>query len=318
MTSNHTHRRRLVAGLALVLVAVLSGCAETAADQAAVHYNGGPLEGASFNRVISPGSGQTFLGPEDDAYHYPTTTRDFTASNRSEDGPETSAISCPVDGVNTEWTVVVYFRINTQKLRGFHENVGMKYKAWDAHETDAKGWTDMLRKQFEPHLVNAVQRVCRAQKLDSIQKDAEVFGKLNNLVGADLKRQVNEGMSGEYLCGPGFHGPVEENGTGAECPEFQVAVKGVWITDERVRKSFDDQRTAVNRQATVATEGDSKIIENRKAREAGEELARLYANPGYVDGVEAQAMVECARNAAANCTLVITPGGGGVNVNAGR
>ena len=72
-------------------------------DKVGLHYNGGPIEGQSFARIIQPGSGAQFLGPRDTLITLPIDQRSYvtcaadnpcSASSRAAAGMTASAV-CP-------------------------------------------------------------------------------------------------------------------------------------------------------------------------------------------------------------------------------
>lgn len=328
-----TRPNRIVIAMLAVAMA-LTGCANvsTQPDEVAIAYTGGPIEGTKFDQIVPPGSGLVWLGLADQSYVYPTTQRDYTASNEAGDSPDGSAIVCPTrDGVASEWSVAVYFKLNTTKIRAFHENTGLKfhaynggvYKAPDGRESS--GWDAMLGVQFRQQLENTVQRVCRNHTSDEIHRSSEVYAKLNDEIATGLKDQINVALGDSYFCGPTFNGTVGQGD--AECPDFQVVVKKARLTDENVINSYNGQKTSENAKITAENDGQKKIVEAQRAADAAiaeaegkqkaqQALQDLYKDPAYVEYLKALAMQQCAGNS--NCTLVITNDGSGVNVNVSK
>src|SRR5262245_58540504 len=74
----------IVVGCVLLVVGLITGMVmlasfgSTTADTVGLHYNGGMFEGQSFERMIEPGSGATFLGPSDTLIRIPINKRDYT------------------------------------------------------------------------------------------------------------------------------------------------------------------------------------------------------------------------------------------------
>lgn len=320
--------------VAILLLAVLglASCANvsTQPDEVAIAYTGGPIEGTKFDQIVPPGSGLVWLGLNDQSYVYPTTQRDYTASNEPGDSPDGSAINCPTkDGVASEWSVAVYFKLNTSKIRAFHENTGLKFKAYNGGRYtapgggDQPGWDAMLGVQFRQQLENTVQRVCRNHTSDEIHRSAEIYGKLNDEIADGLKDQINVALGDAYFCGPTFNGEVQENGD-AECPDFQVVTKKARLTDDNVIASYNAQKTSENAKVTAENDGQKRIVEAQRnadaqiaeaqgKADAQAKLADIYNDPAYLEYLRALAMQQCAGNS--NCTLVITSGETGVNVN---
>lgn len=317
-------KKFIVSILAIAFALSLVGCASvsTQPDEVAIAYTGGPIEGTKFDSVVPPGSGLVWLGIQDQSYSYPTTTRTYTVSSVASEGDRNAAdtIVAPTkEGVQTHWELVVYFKLNTTKIRAFHENVGLKYDAWTP-----EGWDKMLNDVFRQQIETTVQGVSRKHSADEIYKSSDVFNGFNGEISSGLKDQINNVFGASYFCGPTFNGGIAEDSDDAHYPELEVAVKKVTIDNADVVKSYEDQKTSQNRQVIAENEGQAKIIEAQRQADANiaeaqgkadaqSRLADIYNDPAYLDYLKALAMQQCAGNS--NCTLVITNDGAGVNVN---
>jgi regulator of protease activity HflC (stomatin/prohibitin superfamily) len=312
---------------AMLLTLSVAGCASvsTQPDEVAIAYTGGPIEGTKYDQVIQPGSGLVWLGIQDQSYVYPTTTRTYTISSVASEGDRGVAdmITAPTkEGVETHWELAVYFKLNTSKIRSFHENVGLKFDAWTP-----EGWDKMLNDVFRQQIENTVQAVSRKHTADDIYKSAEVFDSFNAEISQGLKDQINNVFGAAYFCGPTYDGTIKEDSDDNEvpCPELEVAVKKVTISNGDVVKSYEDQKTSANNQIIAENDGQKKIIEAQRQADANiaeakgkadaqAQLAEIYNDPAYIEYLKALAMQQCAGNS--NCTLIITNDqNGGVNVN---
>lgn len=319
--------------IVLVMLAA-AGCASvnTKADEAAIAYKGGPIEGTHYNKVIDPGSGLVWLGVADDYYIYPTTQRDYIISRQAGEGDRANVDHIDAqnkDGVNIQWELAVYFKLNVSKLRHFHENVGLKYKAYFTGGTGNKsdGWDNMLNNVFRQQIESTIQRVSRNHNTDDIAKNAEIYGQLSAEVGTGLKDQINASFGNNYFCGPTFSGKVAEDDNKAECPDFKVVIKAVSLPDD-VKKQYEAQKNAELSVLTKTREGDAAIAAAQKDAEAkvaaaegdkraNEALAGLYKDPAFVAYIQAQAAKACAEHSD-HCTMVVTPSGSGVNLNVSK
>ena len=282
---------------------------KTPADQIALSYGGGMFEGAQYQKIVQPGSGIVANGFFDKWYQYPTTQRDVTiATDEAEEskdyGMPDVIVARTKDGVACNVQLAVTFKINTNNIRDFHETIGLKSNAWTE-----QGWGKMLQKNFLPPLEGAVQEQCRNFTSNEIAKSPEVLSQVSNGVGTGLKNTINGLLGGDnFFCGPEFK--VGEEG----CPDFQVIIKSITLPDS-VNVSLEEQVSSENRLVTAKNEAKQT---EEKAR--GEQLARdaqsaAIADPNYLESKRIDAMKACAGNQ--NCTLIVTDGATGVNVNAG-
>lgn len=297
-------------GVLLVLVILLFAAwpfAKAPADKIALSYGGGPFEGAKFQKVVQPGSGLKFNGWFDKWYEYPVTQRNYIISKVEGEGErhEADFITAPSsDRVPVEWELSAYFKLNTRIIRKFHETVGLKYKAW----TDA-GWDTMLHQTFRQQLEAAVQAESRKHTSDEYQSSADVIDKVRLGIASSLKTNVNTVLGDEFFCGPTY------DAANGNCPEFEVVVKKPSLPKDIV-DSYQRQKTSAN--DIITATNNAKVAEEtaRGQKLAQSALAGIYNDPNYVEYLRALAMQDCARNG--NCTLVVTPGGTGTNINVGK
>ena len=305
----------LIAVVFVLALGLLGGtCAgqplrKTPADKIAVSYGGGFFEGAQFQKVVDPGSGIVNNGFFDKWYLYPVTQRDVTiAADEEEDskdyGMPDVIVARTSDGVACNVQLAVTFKLNTNNTRSFHETVGLKF---GADKDD--GWGKMLQKNFLPPLEGSVQEQCRNFTSNEIAKNPEVLRQVSTGVAAGLKNTIN-GLMGDdnYFCGPEFKVGEET------CPEFQVVIKSITLPDS-VNVSLEEQVSSENKLVTAKNEAAQK-----EERARGDQLARdaqqgAIADPNYLENKRIEAMAECAKSD--TCTLVITEGGTGINVNTG-
>ena len=124
----------------------LSTLKKTPRNMVGISYGGGPFEAAHFQKIVKPGSGLFFNGFFDPLYLYPADTQSYIVtkvpSQGSTKGPD-SIIAPSRDRVQIEYQVAVYFRLNIDRLRAFHEQLGLQYNAFQP-----SGWK-RLRMKFE-------------------------------------------------------------------------------------------------------------------------------------------------------------------------
>lgn len=221
-------------GVILVLAWVLLSFDKTPADKIGIRYGGGPIEGAHFEGIVDPGHSLYLNGFLDRQYLYPVTQRNYIISRRSGEGDVTGEdfVEAPSkDGVAVTFEVATYFKLNTDLLRRFHENIGLKYAAYTED-----GWTRMLNDSFRQQIENAIQREARTYSVADLYFNRRVLQDIQNGIGQVLKDNVNNSLGGEYFCGPTF---VIGRGN---CPDFRFVIKQIRPLDSDVVQTFEDVR----------------------------------------------------------------------------
>jgi regulator of protease activity HflC (stomatin/prohibitin superfamily) len=289
------------------------------AGQVALIYEGGPFDGKGYVDTVDGPTGLKFKGLRDDVYTYPTTVRNYIVSLNPGEGDREVAdsIKAPTsDGITVDYEVIVSFRLNTDLVRDFHEEFGLKYKAWG----ESEGWDDMLNDYMRNPLENALQRESRQVTSENLYRgDSAVLSDMQEAIAVQLKDNVAQLMGAEYFCGPTA---TEE---GVACGDFEIVIKNATLP-QTVRDGFEAQKTSS--QKVVTAQNDAAAAEERAKGEANaereraagtkaaqEQLAGIYTDPNYIAWLEAQAQLECAKNPTGSCVLITGQGGTGVNVN---
>jgi hypothetical protein len=251
----------------IVLIVFITGFKKTPRDQVGLSYGGGPIEGAHFQQVVTPGHGLFFNGVQDKLYLYPVTQRNYIISKRAGEGDvgEEDFVRAPSkDRIPTDFEVAVYFKLNTDKVQEFHEQIGLKYSAWTE-----EGWDKMLRDSFRQQIEFALQREARKYDVGDIYANAAVLKAIQIDVGTVLKENVSQVLGDDYFCGPTFRG--------GSCPGFTFVLKHVDIP-EGVRAAFEDNRTSQIQVLTKLNE-----VKQREAEaEAIRKLTAALRDPNYV------------------------------------
>lgn len=276
---------------------------KTPADKIALSYGGGPFEGAKYQKTVLPGSGLVFNGVFDKWYEYPITTRNYIVSTNPAEGDRANQdkITAPTkDGVSVDWELAVNFKLNTNDVRDFHQKLGLKFQAWTA-----KGWDQLLDQQFRQPLESAVQRTSRQFSSEEVYKDAGVYQKIQDTIAAGLKESINASVGEEFFCGPSF-----QLGQPA-CPPFQVVLKHAGLP-KTVIDAFNSQKETQAGIEVAKNQAQAKV-ELAKGDAASQAASQQSLTPEYLEKLRIAAEQTCASNP--GCTLVITNGGTGTNVN---
>jgi len=295
----------------VVLVVFLRAWKAVPVDKVGLHYTGGPLEGQQFVETVDPGTGRRFYGPLDSVHLLPATQRNYIVSRNAGEADRggVDAILAPsTEGVVFEFEVAAFFKLNTGDavLRRFFEEVCLKYGCTDLSE--GGGWRRMLNDTLRQQLESAIQDQARRFSTDELANSPEALKAIQDAIAGQLKRRVNDVLGGEFFCGPTF-----DRERPAVCPDFTFVIKAVTAP-----QSIRDNYTAV-KTSQIAIEQARNDASRAKVQAEGE-AARQNAlrqaqslTPEQIEFVRAQAMATCAANS--GCTLVVTDGGGAVNVN---
>lgn len=296
-------------------VLLLSSWGSVPSNKVGLHYNGGPIEGQSFERIIQPGSGAQFLGPRDTLALLPTDQRSYVTCNADDVDGDTcdgsDVVAATKGGAEMRFRIGVSFKLNTgdEVVQKFYEEICRKFNC-----ASSSGWDDMLKVQFRGPIEQAIQQSVRNYTVDQLFAGVNPDGGSTSIledvqadIAADLKENINAFVGGDYFCGPSFDRNKPET-----CPDFQFQITDAVPTSEKVRDAFSDNLASAQKVITAENNANAEVAEAEGKRRAQEALAGLYTDPAYIAYLTALALQECAGNS--NCTLVVTDGGAGVNV----
>lgn len=224
----------LIAVLALALVPLLQGAfAKTPKDRIGISYGGGPIEGNHFQKIVEPGSALFFNGLFDSLYLYPSDQRSYIIS----DGPESTEgapdfVRAPTsDRVQVSFQVALYYKLNTDDLRAFHEELGLRYRGYTA-----SGWARLIRETFQPQVESAIQEEARRSTVADLFGDADRLAEVQGNVQERLSERLEQALGQRFFCGPSFR-------SGGECSDVAVVIKRVDVPDS-VALAFEANRTS--------------------------------------------------------------------------
>lgn len=256
----------LVVVLAVVLALVpvlLSSLKKTPRNMVGISYGGGPIESAHFQRVVEPGSGLFLNGAFDPLYLYPADTQTYIVSKSEGEGElarADSIVSPSRDRVQIEYQVAVYFKLNVDRLRAFHDELGLQYGAFDE-----SGWRRLIQDTFRQQVENALQEETRKYDV------ADIYGNADDLttIQADVEQKVSDQLVAA-LGQPFFCGPTYERGE--PCPPPTLIIKKVEIPAE-VAQAFEENRTSQIKVLTSQNQIEQRAAEARAIAELNQGLA---------------------------------------------
>jgi regulator of protease activity HflC (stomatin/prohibitin superfamily) len=241
----------LVVPVVLIALALapsfFSGLKKTPRDRVGISYGGGPFEGVHFQRIVQPGSNLFFNGLFDNLYLYPSDQVNYIvpqqpvqavqqtqAQNGQGQGgqPAADTVVAPTrDRVQVSYQVAVYFKLNTDELRDFHEQLGLRYQAYT---TD--GWNNLIRDTFRQQIENALQEETRKVDVADLVGNADRLVELQDNVQTKLTQRLEDALGQQFFCAPTFR-------RNRECGNPTFVIKRVDIPAS-VSKAFEDVRTS--------------------------------------------------------------------------
>jgi len=318
----------LLIPLALIALALVptfaSGLKKTPRDRVGISYGGGPFEGVHYQRTVQPGSSLFFNGFFDTLYLYPSDQVNYIISQQKGVGaqPAADAVVAPTsDRVQATYQVAVYFKLNTDELRDFHEQLGLRYQAYT---TD--GWNSLIRDTFRQQIENALQEETRKVAVADLVGDADLLVELQANVQTKLTQRLEDALGQQFFCAPTFQ-------PGGECGDPSFVIKKVDIPTS-VAKAFEDVRTSEIQIQTKENEVRQREAEARaidslgltgqeydvlKAIESGKitfwvlpnDSGITIAGPGAGGGSTPAPSSPRTTTTTTTITTTTTPGGGG-------
>lgn len=254
--------------------------ASTPADKVGVVWSGGPLDGKHYNKTLSAGQALTNIGILNTVYEYPITVRSYIISLNPTEGDRAGADSVHAvtkDNVQVEWQANTYFKLNTNKMKDFQQNIGFKYGA-----DEQKGWDNMLSDYFRPQIENAMQTATRKYSVEDLYSSQEALLAIQSEVASDLKANINSALGDDYFCGPSF---IQGK---SGCPDFKFVIPKKPGVPDNIVAAFEENKSSA---IAVKTAANGVLVKKQDAEGiAVLANATRAAGPAYLEmkRIEAQ------------------------------
>jgi hypothetical protein len=253
----------LVIVAALIVLALapafIGGLKKTPRDRVGISYGGGPFEGTHYQRIVQPGSSLFVNGFFDPLFLYPSDQVNYIISKKQGLGAQQAPdfIVAPTkDRIAATYQVAVYFKLNTDKLRTFHEQLGLRYKAYTS-----TGWYNLIRDTFRQQIENALQEETRRVDVSELYGNADLLVQIQDRVQRKLTQRLDEALGNHYFCSPTFE-------PGRRCGDPTFIIKSVDIP-ANVAKAFQDNRTSAIQILTKQNEIQQREAEAQAIRALG-------------------------------------------------
>lgn len=235
------HGVRARTGLVVLLIialalgpSVMASLNKTPRNRVGISYGGGPVEAAHFQRIVNPGSALFFNGLFDSLYLYPSDTQTYIVSKVAGQGtvarPD-SIVAPTIDRVQVEYQLAIYFKLNSDLLQAFHEQLGLRYSAYTS-----EGWKRLVQDTFRQQVENALQEETRRYAVADIYGNADDLTSIQTAVEQRLSEQLVKSLGAPLFCSPSF-------APGGECGAPTVIIKKIDIP-KSVVAAFEANRTS--------------------------------------------------------------------------
>jgi len=224
----------VVVGLLALVPTAKTAFKKTPRDKVGISYGGGPFEGSHYQKIVEPGHGLFFNGFFDPLYLYPADQQNYIISKTVGQGASKKADSVVApsrDRVQIQYQVAVYYKLNTDRLRAFHEQLGLKYNAFTP-----KGWDRMIQDTFRQQIENALQTETRRYAVADLYGDADLLIKIQSSVQDTLSARLKSALGANFFCAPTFE-------PGRKCTDPIFIIKQVDVP-KSVVAAFEANRTS--------------------------------------------------------------------------
>ncbi len=265
----------LVVALALT-PGVVASLKKTPRNMVGISYGGGPVEAAHFQRIVQPGSALFFNGVFDPLYLYPSDTQTYIVSKVAGQGAvaEPDSIIAPTnDRVQVEYQVAIYFKLNSDRLQVFHEQLGLRYSAYTS-----AGWKDLVQDTFRQQVENALQEETRKHAVADIYGNADDLTSIQSSVEQRLGENLVSALGAPLFCGPTFK-------PGGECGSPTFIIKKIDIPDNVVA-AFEANKTSQIQVTTSQNQIAQREAEAKAIDALNEALSKAGMNYVLIKAIE--------------------------------
>src|SRR5262249_8944392 len=143
-----------------------------------------------------------------------------------------SVIAPSRDRVQVEYQVATYFKLNIGLLRQFHEQLGLRYRAYTA-----KGWANLLSDTLRQQIEAALQQETGKYDVADLFGSAPRLNAVQKAVQSSLRSNLQESLGAPFFCGPTY------STTSKACPDLVFLIKKIDIP-KSVSSAYESNRTS--------------------------------------------------------------------------
>lgn len=266
---------RLVKGLVVAAAAAVfavtgSGCGtvvKTGQDQQALWYEDGELSAQKFQGCVTP-SLRERKGLGDRMYYYPAGLRTFSFTGRegSEAGP-VSVKTKDSQEMNVVGFITFTLTSDCNKLREFHEKIGLKYGAFfEEGATESKGWSNFLNDYMAVPLNSVMDKAGLQNTWRNLYSDPSAVVK--------FEQNVQENIGAEVAAALGDDGFINVQTVNIETPQPSQELLDSLKKVEQAKADAQAETERANAQKTSQTAKNQLAAEKYKGVE---ECRKVYS-----------------------------------------
>ncbi|MCB0977617.1 MAG: hypothetical protein KDB02_09175 [Acidimicrobiales bacterium] len=169
--------------------------------------------------------------------------------------------------VQVTYQAAVYYKLNIDKLRAFHEEFGLKYNAYTQ-----SGWRNLIQDTLRQQIENALLEQTRRYDVDDIYGNVDVLLKIQKAVQDTLSQRLRLAMGDDYFCSPTYD-------PGKKCGHPTFVVKSIDIPPSIVT-AYEANRSSGIGILTRQNEAEQRRIEAEGVKVLDESLGQngnIYA-----------------------------------------